>query len=343
MILPFLLLSRRIQSLLRKNFVRLALFVAGVVTYGTFSEFLLERDIAGSGVKNLFDGLWFVMQTITTVGYGDTPVISFWGRVNAIALMVVGIGVLGFFSASFATVLIDYSSKRRLGERRSRMKNHVLICNWNAIAQELVDEITKARLDALLLAPAERAPHDTLEFIRGSCLDLGDLKRAGAEDAESVIILSELITDGEFASAIDAKTILGVMNVRQLTKRAHVVVELLRSDSVQNAKHAGADEVVVRGELSAKVLSRAALDPGTIDIVQTILTAKSGEEIFEDQVPAWAVGKSYSELAKFYLEMNASPIALRSSKGLKINPPRDTQVGADSIVYIASQRIKNSK
>ena len=338
------LIALKLRSFLRKNFVRLAIFAVGVVSYGTISEFFLERGAQGSGVRTLFDSLWFVMQTIATVGYGDTPVVTFWGRINAIILMVVGVGVLAFFSASFASVLIDYSTHTRLGERLVRMKSHVVICNWNSIADQLLEELVKEGTGGVvLLAPLEKRPSDGIEFVRGTCLHQEDLKRANVQQAESVIILAETITDGEFASAIDAKTILGAMNVRRVSSDAHIVVELLKHDSLENAKSAGANEAVVRGEVSAKLLSRAALDPGTIDIVETILTSKSGEEIFEEPLPSWTTGKTWIELANYFLDRNATPIALRSSSGsLKINPPAATVVDRESkIVYISKTKIRS--
>jgi voltage-gated potassium channel len=341
MLIPFFVLAK-IRGFLRKNLVRLPIFVLIVVGYGTVSEYFLERGAVGSGVKSPFDALWFVMQTITTVGYGDTPVVTFWGRVNAIALMIVGIGVLGFFSASFATLLIDYSTARRLGERRIKMKNHVLICNWNSIADELVAEVVKEKsLPLVLLAPLERSPSEGVEFVKGTCLHQDDLLKASVRDASSVIILAETIIDGELAGAIDAKTILGVMNTRKLSKDAHIVAELLRQDSVDNAREVGADEVVVRGQVSARLLSRGALYPGTIEIVETLLTAKSGEEIYEDSLPEWAIGKPWAEVSKSYLEKNVTPIALRNDSGILVNPPRSTlAIKGMTIVYISTSRLK---
>ena len=345
LILPFMLLIR-VRSFLRRNFVRLAGFVVAVVAYGTISEYLLESGAQGTGIKNIFDALWFVMQTITTVGYGDTLVVTFWGRVNAIFLMVVGIGVLGFFSASFASLLIDYSSKRKLGERKIRMKNHIVICNWNSIAGELVSQIVKVEPTSIaVLALIDKSPAEEVEFVKGTCLHASDLERVDVGRAESVIILAETITDGELASAIDAKTILGAMNARKLSKNTHIVAEILKNDSVENARAAGADEVVVRGEVSAKLLSRAALYPGTADIIETILTARSGSEIFEEPLPAWAKGKTWSDVSKFFLEKNATPIALRSSSGLKVNPPSSSvmEETGSSIVYFSSAKVASER
>lgn len=338
--IPFALFTAKLKRLLAQNIAFVTFFLVGVVAYGTTSEYLLERGAPGSGVRSLFDSLWFVMQTITTVGYGDTPVVTFWGRVNAMALMFVGIGILGLFTASVASVLIDRAARRRMGERSTRLKGHVVICNWNAIAEQLVREIVKEKPDVALLAKLEKIPVSGVEFVSGTCLHVEDLKRAGVQHAGSVIILSETIADGDLASGVDAKTILGIMNVKKLNRDVHVVVELLKADSLENAKLAGANEIVVRGTVSAKLLSRGALDPGTIDIVETMLTAESGEEIFEDAIPDWAVGKTYWELVKYYSERSATSIALRGSEGLKVNPPKDTVLREGSVVYIAKSQLK---
>ncbi|MDG6998082.1 MAG: potassium channel protein [Nitrososphaerota archaeon] len=342
MLAPLFLITAKLRTILRRNFVRITIFLLGIVVYGTISEYYLERGASGTGVKSIFDSLWFVMQTITTVGYGDTPVVTFWGRMNAIFLMIFGIGVLAFFSASFASLLIEYSTRRRLGEQRIKLKNHIVVCNWNSVADQLILEMVKEKpLSVLLLAPLEMSPSEKVVFVRGTCLHFSDLERANVSKAESVTILAETITDGELASAIDAKTILGIMNVRKQAENVHIVAELLKRDSIENARMAGANEVVVRGEVSAKLLSRGTLYPGTIDVLETILTAKSGEEIFEDKIPGWASGKKWIELTKFFIERNATPIALRNKSGLTINPPPDSAVDqAGSIVYISSSKIK---
>lgn len=338
-----LIYYKQLRRLLRKNLTRLAVLAISIVVYGTFSEYFLERGAKGTGVKSLFDSLWFVMQTITTVGYGDTPVVTFWGRVNAIALMVFGIGIIGFFSATFASMLIDYSLGKRAGEHKIKLHGHVLICNWNPIADELTREVVDDGAEVVVLAQLEKSPTEDVGFVKGTCLHIADLKKAGVEQALSVIVLSETISDGELAGAIDAKTILGTMNTRKLNKEAHIVVELLKSDSLENARAAGADEVVVRGEVTAKLLSRAAVDPGVVEVMQTLLTSKSGEEIFEEEIAEWLRGKDYEELARIYLQNGATILALRDAGGLRVNPRHDAKIGGGSLIYIARERIDPKK
>ena len=107
---------KKFYNLLSRIFTKLTILLFSVVIYGVISEYLLEHNAPGSGVKTLFDSLWFVMQTITTVGYGDTPVVTFWGRVNAMFLMVIGIGTLGVFAASITSFMVSSAISKRSGE-----------------------------------------------------------------------------------------------------------------------------------------------------------------------------------------------------------------------------------
>lgn len=52
---------------------------------------------------SLWDGVWWAMQTVTTVGYGDVTVKTVQGRVIGIALMLVGIGFLSLLTAAIAS------------------------------------------------------------------------------------------------------------------------------------------------------------------------------------------------------------------------------------------------
>jgi len=63
---------------------------------------ITERAVEGSNIKNFGDGLWWAITTVTTVGYGDRYPTTTEGRFIAVALMIMGISLMGVITASVA-------------------------------------------------------------------------------------------------------------------------------------------------------------------------------------------------------------------------------------------------
>ncbi|MFG6121491.1 potassium channel family protein [Thalassobacillus sp. B23F22_16] len=58
------------------------------------------------GINSYGDGLWWSIVTTTTVGYGDISPASVGGRVIAVVLMLVGIGLIGMLTGSITTYFV---------------------------------------------------------------------------------------------------------------------------------------------------------------------------------------------------------------------------------------------
>lgn len=88
----------------------------------------LDRVIAASGlmiflssilitylepnINHFVDGIWWSIVTTTTVGYGDISPTTIIGRVVAIFLMIVGIGLVGMITGSITTFFIRENKKQ---------------------------------------------------------------------------------------------------------------------------------------------------------------------------------------------------------------------------------------
>lgn len=60
-------------------------------------------------VGNIFDGIWWSVVTLTTIGYWDVYPITFWGRILGMILAMVGIGLValptGILTSGFIRAL----------------------------------------------------------------------------------------------------------------------------------------------------------------------------------------------------------------------------------------------
>ena len=62
---------------------------------------------------NVWLGLWWAVQTVTTVGYGDVAPTHVGGRIIAALVMVSGIGFVTVVTATITAVFVE-STRRRL-------------------------------------------------------------------------------------------------------------------------------------------------------------------------------------------------------------------------------------
>ena len=88
------LLARRVFSL---EGVRYAAILAALTALGGGAAFAAVEDD-----KTTWDGVWWAVSTMTTVGYGDEFPTTVPGRIIGIALMLVGIGFIAILTGAIA-------------------------------------------------------------------------------------------------------------------------------------------------------------------------------------------------------------------------------------------------
>lgn len=95
-----------------------------LVTLISLSVFLgivivpVEQQSDQASIKNLHDGLWWAVTTITTVGYGDLVPITPMGRVIGAVLQVLGVLLFGTLIGT-TTVYLNRLQQQYQWERLS--------------------------------------------------------------------------------------------------------------------------------------------------------------------------------------------------------------------------------
>ena len=100
------------ETMKRPKFQIVLFFTALAIAFGVVFYNKVEKMAA-------IDAFYFVMMTITTVGYGDIVPITFLGKLFTALYSVVGIGLM----FAFITFLINYVQKGGgFGRIKSRRK-----------------------------------------------------------------------------------------------------------------------------------------------------------------------------------------------------------------------------
>jgi len=105
--------SRRLRTILAA--LMFFIFLFGYLFY------VSEPD-----VRNLGDGIWWALVTITTVGYGDITPVTNLGRVVASSLMLLGLGLIAtitaIVSAKFIQNFVDHHTNDDVLEKLDEMQ-----------------------------------------------------------------------------------------------------------------------------------------------------------------------------------------------------------------------------
>lgn len=81
------------------------------LTIGSMAMLHFELGVEDSNIRTAEDAIWWSWVTITTVGYGDYTPITTGGRIVAMVLMVVGVGLFSSMSGLIASWLLQPPKK----------------------------------------------------------------------------------------------------------------------------------------------------------------------------------------------------------------------------------------
>ena len=129
--------------------------IAGVTFIVALAAGILMRLIDGENFPTIGAGLWWSVQTVTTVGYGDHVPTSTGGKTLAAVEMITALGFMSVVTAAISAMFIESARRKRSGNTEITLAH---------IAERL-DQIERLMEDRLERdqRPADRGDSERLE------------------------------------------------------------------------------------------------------------------------------------------------------------------------------------
>ncbi len=332
------ILKKFLTTIHRENIHKIALIILFVLLFGSAAIVYFENNLAFK------DALWWAIVTMTTVGYGDIYPTTLGGKIVGIGVMLLGIGILGVFTATIASVFVENRLLENKGMKSVKVTDHFIICGWNFRGNEIVAELRAdpkcSDIPIVVIAEISEKPVDDtkLHFIRGE-INAEILQKANLEKAQVAIVLSD---DNLDSYSRDAKTILATMTIKNQYPDIYTCVELMNPKNTHHCEMAKADEIIIVGELSTNLLVQAALDHGITQLISELVSNRYGNDLYKIKLPSYLMGQNFFEIMcalKNKHNILCIGVADKSGDNLVANPDNDHIPDKDDhLIVVASER-----
>lgn len=239
-----------------------------------------EKD-AGSGLDSLSDAIWYMVVTLTTVGYGDLYPATLGGKVIGYIYVFASLGVLGFIFSSISNKVQTMLEEKRLGYRGTDFENHVIFYGWNDFSRLVAEEVVNAKKKVAILTDRK----DDVEliydlwgkefvFVLFSDLDNPDVfERLNANHASVVFVALEN----------DADSLTESINIHRQLPDVDLVVSLKNSKLKHTFKAAGVTYVIAQNEIVSKLVASYIFEPDVADLNLEMISSAKHEHEFDNQ------------------------------------------------------------
>lgn len=315
-----------IINLYRKKLFRVAAVTLTVILICSFAVFYFERGGAEANIHSLWDGLWWAMVTIGTVGYGDKYPVSAAGRLVGFLLIFSGVGLMSLLTATIASVFVERKIKEDKGLETVKVIDHIVICGFNQHTEEvlqvltssgslenvpvvLINELSIDEMDAL---KSKYNKHE-LKFLRGDYVHEDVLLRANIRKAKFALIMADL-SGSHSRDRVDERTALVALTIKSVAPQAKIIAELLDEANKPHLRRTNVDEIIVRGEHLGSLLANAIISPGLPRIFSSMMSLGGKDKLWITDVPKNYVGRTFKELSGYFREKQAIIIGVMREK-----------------------------
>lgn len=309
-------MSKKLSLLKKKLFRNFRYWIKNPVTWFwflviisliaiTIINFNTETE---AGIETPWDSIWFTIIT-SVAGYYEYSPATIPGRIASILLLIFGMLLVSAVTGKLASYFMDIQMKKEKGLiPMKNLKGHFLLCGWRSGFEKILDNIinTNPEITPDLIVLINDAPTEKMEelmeisrfkgihYVSGDFADENILKRAGIENAERALIISDhskKYSDLE----IDSRTVLAVISMSTINPGMYIAAELIDIKFEKHLKIAHCDEIILTTDYEHNLLASASGGMGYSNVMRALISDDATSGILIEDIPSSFVGKTYGE------------------------------------------------
>lgn len=313
--------------------VRIALIVILLIFF--FGE--LISVIEPKEFPTAFDGIWWAIVTVSTVGFGDSTPKTHAGKLVGMVTILIGAS----FAASYFAILSAATFQKQQayvdGEIPFKRKDHVVIIGWNEKAHEMIQSLRAVKpfkQIVLIDHSLKEAPlMENVHFVRGNPTNDFTLQKANVKEADAAIITAD-----QHKNELDAdmQSVLVLLALKGNNPSLYCVIEILTEHQANNATRAGADEIIKTYQLTSHFIMSSYLAKNGLSSIYSKLNPATGNSFQILPVPNNLVGKTFKEASIHLLDQETILLGIKREEEAKMNPPLSYEILANDYIIVFS-------
>jgi voltage-gated potassium channel len=284
----------------------------------------IMKEVEPDTFENMFHATWWLLTTMTTVGYGDVSPQTPFGRAWAMfVVFTLGIGTFGLIIGAITELFSKHKKNKEEGKLVYKGDNHYVVIGWTAKSKIAIKEllVSQTHREIVLIDELEKTPieHNHIHYIQGSPTDIETLKKARIEESKAVLIFAP--QGIENADLADGKTLIIASSIesydRSTERNIYTIAEILDRKHVGNFRHVKVDEFILSQESVSYLMAKSAQTNGSSHLFTQLLSQQDGEEGCDLwQVKGTYPWNTYGEAYEALKEKGATLIADRNQLNL---------------------------
>ncbi|XP_014605533.1 PREDICTED: calcium-activated potassium channel slowpoke isoform X6 [Polistes canadensis] len=238
--------------------------------------------------------VYFLIVTMSTVGYGDVYCQTVLGRTFLVFFLLVGLAI---FASSIPEIieLVGSRSKYSGEYKREHGKRHIVVCGhitYESVSHFLKDFLHEDREDVdvevvflhrkepdLELEGLLKRHYTTVEFFQGTMMNAVDLERVKVHDADACLVLANKYCQDPDAE--DAANIMRVISIKNYSDDIRVIIQLMQYHNkayllnIPSWDWKQGDDVICLAELKLGFIAQSCLAPGFSTMMANLFAMRS--------------------------------------------------------------------